>query len=460
MRRLLLAAPVFLMVLGLTLGAAAKGPRPVDVLPFHTDIDAVTAGVLVTSLDAAVKDGAQAFVVELSTPGGDLQAMRTMAMALLRSPIPTVVYVGPPGARAGSAGTFITYAASLAAMAPGTEIGAAHPVGSQGQNLSSVENRKVTNDAVAMITSWAQVNHRNARWAALSVVKAQSLPATAALREHVVNFVAPTLPALVRELDGRRVHLAVGRTVTLHTRGAPIRYGTLPFWASILESVASPNVAYILFTLGFWGLIAEFFHPTLVVGVAGAISLFLGFVGLDILSVSAAGIILLVIGMGLLVADVKATTHGVLSIGGVIAFLLGSFFLFNSAATFGPPERVASWLIAAVTALSVALPVFALAAALRLRSRRSLMAQRSAVGHRGRVETLVRGVDVKPKGTVYVAGSFWVSHSSTGEVLMPGTPVRVVAIHNLELEVEPLPESETQHPELPPAPSPGPARAH
>lgn len=425
-------------------GAAAPITTPhVDVLHFVGDIGPVSARLITTSLAAARSDGAAAFVLELDTPGGSLDAMRTIAQAFLNSPLPTIVYVAPAGARAGSAGTFVTYAAQLAGMAPGTEIGAAHPVGSQGANLSSVENEKVTNDAVAMITAWARKNGRNATWAEQAVRQAASLPASQAVAMHVVNVEAPDLPALLRALDGQTAHLA-SRDVAVHLAGARIVHLGIPWWTRLLLVLANPTLAYLLFTLGFWALVAEFSHPTLFTGVLGGMAILLGLLGMEILSARAEGVVLLVVGLALLLIDIKAPTHGVLSAGGVIAFVIGSLLLFQPVAVPGGSTLgLSPWAVAGAGALAAG---FGTAVALGIGRRRhrpaAAIGAQGLEGRRGRVTAAVGPRGTQPGGQVEVGGSYWpASWEGPGE-LAPGTEVVVDAVDGLHLQVRPKGDGE------------------
>jgi membrane-bound serine protease (ClpP class) len=411
-----------------TPAAAATAPH-VDVLTFSGTIDPVSADLMTSALATATRDGAAAFVLELDTPGGDLTSMRTIAEAFLNGAIPTIVYVAPSGARAGSAGTFVTYAAQLAGMAPGTEIGAASPVGAQGQTLTGTEATKITNDAIAMITAWAERNGRNATFAADAVRSAASLPAAAALQQHVVNAVAPNLPDLLRQLDGATVHLQIGDR-TLHLAGDRIVDLPVPWWTQALLDLADPSLAYWLFTLGFWAIVIEFFHPTLIGGVAGAIAALLGLLGLEILSVSAVGVALLVVGLGLLVVDIAAPTHGVLTLGGLIAFVLGSSLLH-------PAGGLPLWAIILAAALCAALGLAVAAGALRLRKHRPIpLGARALLGQRGVVTATVHAREVEPAGQVEVGGTYWRAYVATGGEIPPGTAVEIVGVDpDLGLEV-------------------------
>jgi len=439
LRRLLVAA-IGLALLAGAGGRARAAPSPasgshVDVLTFAGTIDPVSAGLITQALRDATAGGAKALVVQLDTPGGDLNSMRAIAQAFLNGAIPTIVYVAPTGARAGSAGTFLTYAAQLAGMAPGTEIGAASPVGAQGQTLTGTEATKVTNDAVAMITAWAEANGRNATWAAQAVTQAASLPAAAALQQNVVNAVAPTLPDLLRQLDGHTVHLKAGDQ-TLRVAGAAIDQVPIPWWTRLLLVLADPNLAYWLFTLGFWAIVIEFFHPTLVGGVAGAVAALLGLLGMELLSASTVGVALLVLGLVLLILDIHAPTHGILTAGGLVGFVLGSILLYP--ATVPARAGLSPLGIGLATAISAGIGLSVAYGLVAVRRRRPVaLGAHSLVGGKGVVTEAVRPRGQEPAGQVEVGGSYWRAYAAAGGDLPAGTRVEVVGVDpDLGLEVE------------------------
>ncbi|MDI3317992.1 MAG: nodulation protein NfeD [Bacillota bacterium] len=456
-----LAACLFLLALAALLptaspgGAAAQPRRRVEVLPFQGAINPVSADLIVGRIRQAERDGAAAFVLELDTPGGGMESMRRIARAMLSSRVPVIVFVYPPGARAASAGTFLAYAGHLAAMAPGTEIGAASPVGLGGAQLGATEEAKVTADAVAMITAWAQRNGRNAAWAAEAVRSAASLPAEEALRLHVVDALAPSLPELLRELDGREVVLSTAageRRARLQLAGAALRVEPVPWWTEAAEALADPNLALLLLSLGFWAIVAEFAHPNLVSGVVGAIAALVGLLGLELLSASATGILLVLTGLVLFLVDLKVQAHGFVTAAGAVAFLLGTLLLFPASGVPGAPApQLSPWLVGGLL-------LFSLSGSLALgwlvrRTRRPAMPLGTAalVGLRGRVVVAVRPPGVEPAGLVAVAGSDWRAvlvrggaggdgDGGTGGAgeLPPGSEVEVVAVRGLELEVRPV----------------------
>ncbi|MDI3298550.1 MAG: NfeD family protein [Bacillota bacterium] len=459
------AAPARLLAAGLLLLALAGLPSParpagaaappgplVEVLPFRGAIDPVSAGLITGRIRQAERDGAAAFVLELDTPGGGMESMRQIAQAMLSSRVPVVVYVYPPGARAASAGTFLAYAAHFAAMAPGTEIGAASPVGVGGTQLGPTEAAKVTSDAVAMITAWAERNGRNAAWAAEAVRRAVSLPAREALRQHVVDAVAASLPDLLRQLDGREALVSTPggeRRVRLEVAGASLRLLPVPWWTQVAEFLADPNLSLLLLSLGFWALVAEFAHPNLVSGVLGGIAALLGLLGLELLSASAVGLLLVLVGLALFLVDLKVQAHGFVTAAGALAFVLGALLLFPSSGIPGAP------VLSPAPALVGGLVLVSLGASLAVgwlvrhtRQPALALGATGLVGLRGRVVQSVRRRGEEPTGLVLVGGSDWravlvppaegdQNQEAAPRELPPGSEVEVVAVRGLTLEVRP-----------------------
>ncbi|MCL6521524.1 MAG: ATP-dependent Clp protease proteolytic subunit [Firmicutes bacterium] len=431
-------------------GSRAADSRPlVEVLAFRGAVEPVSAALVTARIRQAERDGAAAFVLELDTPGGGMESMRQIAQAMLASSVPVVVYVYPSGARAASAGTFLAYAAHIAAMAPGTEIGAASPVGAGGSQLSPTEAAKVTSDAVAMITAWAERNGRNAAWAAEAVRSAASLPAQEALRQHVVDAVAPSLEKLLRQLDGREVVVASAegeRRVRLDLAGASVRLIPVPWWTQAAEVLADPNLSLLLLSLGFWGLVSEFAHPNLAGGVLGGIAAILGLLGLELLSASAVGVLLVLAGLALFLVGLKVQAHGFVSAAGALAFALGSLFLFPSTGVPGlPAPSPAPLLVGGLVLLSLAASLGV--GWLVRRSRRPALALGAGglVGLRGRVLEPVRAPGERPAGLVRAGGSDWravlapppAGQEAAPGALPPGSEVEVVAVRGLTLVVRP-----------------------
>lgn len=393
----------------------------------------MTACFLVTGIARAERDSAQAVVIQLDTPGGLDISMREIVKAILASRVPVIVFVSPQGARAASAGMFITMAAPVAAMAPGTSIGAATPVSIGAESPTAgdtlgVMRAKMVNDAAAYARSLAQRHGRNADWAEQAVREAASLPAEEARRDSVVDLVSPTLEALLVAIDGRVVHLDRGESV-LHTAGVPVVIAAMSRRERVLVFLSDPSVAYLLFLAGILGLALELYHPGAILpGVVGAISLILAFFAFQGLPVHAAGILLILLGMVLFVLEVKVTSYGVLSIGGVTSLALGSLFLFGR----DPATRVSLAVVLPAILVFAAATLVVVWLAARAQRRPRLGGLDGMVGRIGEVVTAL-----EPEGRVDICGEYW---NAIASVPVPrGSRVRVVRARGLLLEVELLP---------------------
>lgn len=411
--------------------ALAQGSAgTVAVLEVEGVIDPVVARYVQRGLAGAEERNAALVVLALDTPGGLDSSMRTIIQAILASPVPVAAYVSPAGARAASAGTFIVAAAHLAAMAPGTSIGAAHPVG-LGSDWSATEQDKVTNDAVAYIRALAEQRGRNVEWVEEAVRRSASASAEEALRLGVIDFIAGDLDALLAAADGRKI-AAGDRTVTLDL-GAAVAYRQ-PM--TVLEAAAhilvNPDFAYALLTIGVLGIVAELYHPGAIVpGVTGVICLLLAFVGLGNLPANWGGVGLIALAVALFVLDVHVSGF-LLSIGGVIAFVLGSLLLFSPFAPTAPalPDiRVSPWLVVMMTTLVTGFVAVLLGAAVRAIRRAPVTGPATLLGQTGTVTS-----PLAPEGIVHVRGETWVARSESGD-LAAGEPVVVVAIDGLKLTV-------------------------
>ena len=437
---LILVGPLAAL-LGPAAGAPAHAQRPagpvVQVGRLEGVINQITARYAARVVARAERRGAEALVLLLDTPGGFDGAMRQIVQRILRASIPVVVFVAPAGARAGSAGVFITLAADVAVMAPGTNIGAAHPVsagpGGAGGITDPVMAAKVANDAAAYARSLAQQRGRNADWAERAVRESASLAASEALRLKVVDEVATDVSDLLAKLDGRRVSGPWGERA-LRTHGAVIYDEEPNVFERFLQVLVDPNIAYLLFTIGTYALIAEVYSPGAVVpGVVGAICLVLAFVAFGALPVNWGGLALLVVAAALFVAEVKVASHGLLAVGGLVAFVLGSLLLF---APFAPEPLGATvslnlWLVAAVAVASVALFGWILRQGLAARTRPAFWEPPRA-GDLAVAETALQ-----PAGSVHLRGESWSAEAQSGTI-QAGAPVRVVARQGLKLVVEPV----------------------
>src|SRR6266487_2682911 len=327
----------FLAAVGLALvlaGAAAGGMAKPSVLAIRfgpdLEVNPVTQDYLTSKLTRAAKDGYDAAVILLDTPGGLSTSMKTIYTAELNAKLPVIVYVSPDGARAASAGVWISQAADVLAMAPVTNIGSSTPINSGGTNLDSDLRRKVINDSVASLTALAAAHKRNTTWPALAVRKASNLTAAQALHRHVVDFISPSLPKLLDTLDGYRTK-DPQRPFTLHLAGAHIDYEKPGFFTRLLNAIIDPNIIGLLFLAGIAGLGFEVLHPGVVLpGALGAVSLVVALYGFSVLNPSWGGVVLVLLGVALLVIDLHAVTHGVLTTGGLIALGFGLALLFQN----------------------------------------------------------------------------------------------------------------------------------
>jgi len=423
---------------------------PVYVVPVQGAIGPASASFAVRAIERARKQGAQLIVLEMDTPGGLDRSMRDIIQAILASPVPVATYVYPGGARAASAGTYILYASHVAAMAPGTNLGAASPVAigiggpkpeaapapapaSSPASAPAGEDtmtRKQMHDASAYIRGLAQLRHRNAEWGERAVREAVSLSADEAVAQKVADLVAPDLPALLRQLDGRKIE-AAGATRTLHTAGAPIV--TLePDWRSrLLAVITDPSVALILMMIGIYGLIFEFSTPGMVVpGIAGAICLLLGLFALQMLPINFAGLALIAFGVGCMVAEVFLPTFGAVGVGGIIAFAFGAVMLIDTDVPgFGVPLS----LIAALSGISAVFLFGMSALLLRARRRPVVSGADTLVGSVGVVVADTTDPAAPTDGWAMVRGEQWRIRSNLP--LARGQSVRVTGRHGLVLDV-------------------------
>jgi len=395
---------------------AAAAPR-VLVADFNADVNPVTASWLVDRIHDA--KGYNAIVIQLDTPGGLDESMRKIVKAELSAQVPVIVYVAPGGARAASAGVWISQAADVLAMAPNTNIGSSTPITGSGADLGKDLRRKVVNDAAASLRGLAQSHGRNARWADRAVREASNLSANEALRMHVIDLMAPTLPALLRKVDGRTT---VPRHLTLHTLGATVETKKIGFLTRLLDTLIDPNLLSLLFLAGIGGIIFEVFHPGVVLpGALGGVSLVTALYGFAILPTNWAGAALIVLGLALLVIDAHVVTHGALTLSGLIALGVGMLMLFHDAPA---PYRVNTWLVLALTGVIGGFMAFALGKVVQVRRRPSAMP--AMVGETG----VARG-----NGMVFVRGELWQAQTDDGAPLEPGQRVAVDDVQGLRLVV-------------------------
>jgi membrane-bound serine protease (ClpP class) len=426
MKRALLVLLVVLASLVFVGGVAGATSRPrVLAITFGPDleINPVTQGYLTHQLTRAANDDYDAAVILLDTPGGLSTSMKTIYQAELNAQLPVIVYVSPEGSRAASAGVWVSEAADVLAMSPTSNIGSSTPIDSSGKNLGSDLRRKVIHDAEASLTALAAVHHRNTTWPKRAVRVASNLTATQALRRHVIDFTAPTLPALLKTLDGYHTKYAQ-RPYTLHLAGAQIDTVKPGFITRFLNTIINPNLISLLFLLGIVGLIFEVLHPGVVLpGALGAVSLVLALYGFSVLTPSWGGLALMVLGIALLVIDLHAPTHGVLTTGGLISLLFGLALLFqNEPGVY----RVNLWLIIGIGGAIAIFWTFATGKALAAQRRPVTTGVHTMVGQRA---------EVRGPGLVFVDGALWQAHAADDSDLVPGEEVEVQAVDGLQLTV-------------------------
>jgi membrane-bound serine protease (ClpP class) len=407
--------------------AAAASTPTVLVLHLDGEVNSVTADYLSSALASAGHAGA--VVIETNTPGGLSTAMDQMESAILNAPVPVAVYVAPTGSRAASAGLFVAQSADVVAMAPGTNIGSAHPVTGSGGNIGGDLGTKVLNDAVARIRNLATLHHRNADWSERAVRDSVNIGADEAVRIGVADLEPATLPALLEALDGRPAPRPSGPALTFHTSGATIVDQPMSIFQLVLQALIDPNVAYLLMLLAIFGVIAEVTSPGAILpGVVGGLSAILALVAFSTLPVNLAGALLLGFAFILFVADIKAPTHGVLTVGGLISLLLGSVFLLNT----GGVDIGIDWRLILGATAAIALGfAFVLRKAVRARSQWIGSRGDALVGSLGEA----RG-ELDPTGLVFVAGVIWPATSSSGPI-PSGQTIRVVGQERTGMLVEP-----------------------
>jgi membrane-bound serine protease (ClpP class) len=436
---------------GLALGARAQvQQQSVIVVPFTGVVNPVLAGYVDRAITQGEETGAALVLIEMDTPGGLDTSMRQIIRRILSSRVPVAVYVAPSGARAASAGVYITYAAHIAAMAPGTNIGSATPVsmGENGEQQMSDEMRaKVSNDAAAYIRSLGEQRHRNVDWAEQAVRQGVNVHAEEAVRLGVVELIAPDERSLLQQIDGKTVETA-GGNVTLKTADAPTQRLEMNVIESFLHVITDPTIAYMLISLGTMGLFFELSNPGSVLpGVIGGICLLLGLFALGSLPINYAGLLFMGLAMLLLAADVITPTHGVLTAGGLISFVLGSMLLINAPSS-APYLQISFQAIGAVVTCMAAFSIFVIGAAAKTRRRKVVTGREGMLGARGIVRTTLN-----PRGMVFVQSELWSAVSDNG-VIEKGTEVEVTAIQGLLLHVRPAAIGSPQT-EGTPAPSAG-----
>jgi membrane-bound serine protease (ClpP class) len=419
------------LVLCATASATTSQPRVLAV-KFENDVNPVTQDYVNDQIDRANREDFDAVVILLDTPGGLATSMKKIYTKELASEVPVIVYVAPPGARAASAGVWIGQAGDILAMAPATNIGSSTPVSVGGEDIQDDLRRKVVNDAAASLRELARTHGRNVAWADAAVRRGENLGATEALQRKVIDVMAPTLPALLNKIDGRKT---VPKGIVLNTAGAEITNVDMSFWKKVLDTLIDPNLIVLFMSIGTLGIIVELWNPGLIFpGTVGAISLILGLFGLQVLPISAAGLLLMLLAFAFFAAEAFVPSHGALTVAGAVCFVLGAMLLFDPAGeTYEvslPAVLAIAGTLAAVMAL-VAIKIVQVRKAPVVTGSSELLGQIGVVRQR-----------LEPTGLVFVHGELWQGRSSSGPI-EPGTPVRIDRIDDdLVLEVKPAEEPE------------------
>jgi membrane-bound serine protease (ClpP class) len=415
------------LLVGTVLGQApsAWAQPPVVIATYEGVINPVTAEYVHDALAEAETAGAQALIVQLDTPGGLDTSMRSIIKDMTGARVPVVVYVAPSGGRAASAGVFLTIAAHVAAMAPGTNIGAAHPVAMGGGEMDQTMKEKVENDSVAYIKSIAEQRGRNVAWAEDAVRKSVSVTEKEALGLKIIDLIAEDVKTLLDKLDGRTVTVASG-PVELHTKGAPLREFPMGWRLEMLKALSDPNIAYVLMTIGSIGILAELYNPGAILpGIVGAISLILAFYSFQSLPINYAGALLMLLGVVLFILEVSVTSYGLLAVGGVTSMVLGSLMLIKTDAPF---LKISWAVIVPVVALTGGLTLLMVGMGMRA------MRQKPSTGREGMVGLVgVAKTALAPHGQLQIHGELWEAVSD--QPLEPGDQAEVMRLEGLTLYV-------------------------
>ena len=423
--KLILRYCLFLFLLPSALAAQTVISMKID-----GSINPATASFIHDGIEKAKKEKAVCLLIHLNTPGGLLKSTRVIVSDMLDSPVPVIVYVSPGGAHAGSAGVFITLAANIAAMAPGTNIGAAHPVALQAV-MDSNMNEKATNDAAAFIRAIAEKRNRNLQWAENAVRRSYSYSETEALEDSVIDLIAKNEQDLLNKVDGKQVELNEG-TITLHTKNASIESFKMSFVEKLLDIISDPNIAYILLLLGMYGVMFELYNPGAILpGIVGVISLILAFYSMHSLPINYAGLALIIFGVILFLLEIKIVSHGLLAIGGVISLLLGSMMLIRSGSSL-EMVKISRTVIFTATAVSALFFLFIIGFGIKAQRLKVVTGLEALVGDTGEVMDIL-----DPIGTVKVQGEIWNAESLSG-MIGKGEKVRIKEMKNLKLYVEPI----------------------
>ena len=405
----------------------------VYVLKLEGDINPFSGDYIISSISRAEEQGAMCLIIEIDTPGGLLDTTRDITKAILGARIPVILYVAPPGARAASAGVFIAYACHVVAMAPGTNIGAAHPVSIGGGDSDETMIEKAENDAVAYIQSLAGQRRRNVEWAEDAVRRSVSITEEEALRLEVIDVIAGDLDDLLSQLNGIQVQLTRdGDAMELLTEGCDVRFHPMGYRRHILHLISNPSIAYILMLLGFYGIYFELANPgSIFPGVVGGFCLILAFTAFRALPINYAGLLLILLAIFLFALDLKIPSSGLLSLGGVIAMIFGSLMLIDT--DTAPFSGIPLGIILPAVIFSALFFIFAATLALKAQARRTLTGPEGLIGEVGETAS-----PLDPQGQVYIHGEYWRAFSRNP--VAKGRTVRVVKMKNMQLEVEAVEE--------------------
>ena len=416
------------LILALSTSTLHAATPTIDLIKVNGELTYILARHIETSLVAAKDDGADAVIIELDTPGGQVLLMEHVVQAIKASPVPVIVYVYPTGAHAASAGTFVTLAAHLAVMAPGTTIGAASPVGPGGEDLGKTLRSKIENTLAEDAAQLAERRGPKAvAWARKAVTNAAAASAKEALALGVIDFIEPDLPSLLKAVDGQQVTTTAG-TVTLHTAGARVRTMNLNAWQDFLNKLVRPDLALLLVTLGVMGIISELSAPGgYMAGITGAIALILGIYALGVLNANMTGLAFIGLAFLLFIVDIKAPTHGVLSLGGIISFVFGGAMLFNR------PYLKTPWAVIITLAFSLAaFFTFAIAKVIQAHHKQPATGLEGLIGKQAEVRKALT-----PRGMVFVDGGWWEAELVNGGSAPIGSNVEIISHRGLRLLVRP-----------------------
>ncbi len=395
------------------------------ILDIDGPIGTVTADRVIDAVELAEDEYADALIITMDTPGGFVSSVWPITKAIMNSSVPVVVYISPSGAKSASAGVYITYAAHIAAMAPGTNIGAAHVVAPGGQ-IDSVMNEKIMNDAVASLRAMAERNGRNADWAEEAARQSVSITSTEALEKNVINLIADDIEDLLEKVDGMEVNTVFGKT-NVHTKDADTRPIKKTAIQAFLDIISSPDVVFILFSLGGLGLVIELYNPGAILpGIVGAICLILAFYGMRTLPINYAGVMLIVLSIILFILEIKVVSHGLLTIGGIISLVIGGMMLVDTA---DPELKISKSVIFSVALVVGAFVLLAFWLAYKARISQPTTGGEGLVGLTASVKT-----KIDKTGYVYLAGELW--EAVADEPIEEGAEVIVLAVDNLKLKVK------------------------